>query len=104
MSGYVKGRELSADAVGLRLIRHDRRGRAHFSEPIVFAKGRPAVFTVLNRATLSGRVEIEGGIIDHQADVLTSADGELGQVVALDAASYRALKRHWMRCKTVAVE
>jgi hypothetical protein len=104
MPGYVKGRELSAGAVGLRLIRYDKAGRSHFSEPVVFKAGRPAVLTTLNRAALSGRVEIEGGIIDHQADVLTSADGEWDQVVALDAASYRALKRHWMRCKTVAVE
>lgn len=101
---YFTGKPLSDDAIGLRLIRYDRRGRAHFSEHVIFSKGRPAVLSTLNRAALSGRVEIEGTIEDHQADVLTDNAGGWDQVVALDAKSYKALKHHWLRCKTEAVE
>ncbi|WP_298091598.1 hypothetical protein [uncultured Sphingomonas sp.] len=102
--GYYTGKPLCDGAMGLRLIRHDSRGRAHFSEPVFFTSGRLAVATVLSRAGLSGRVEVEGKIENHQADVLTSRDGEWDQTIALDARSYKSLKRHWMRCKTEAVE
>ena len=95
---------LDPKAIGLRLIRYDNKNRAHFCEPVTFTRGYAAVDTVLRRARLSGRVEVEGEILNHQADVLTGHDGEWSQVIALDAKSYGALKNHWMRCKVEAVE
>lgn len=103
MSNYFTGKEVCADACGLRLIRYTKT-RAHFCEMVVFKGGRPAVVTTLNRAALSGRVEVEGQIGDYQADVLTEGGNSWEQVVALDAKSYRSLKNHWMRCRVIAVE
>jgi hypothetical protein len=100
----ITGDHLHADAIGLRLIRHDSKNRAHFCEPVFFERGRVGVELVLLRASLAGRVEVNGEIKEHQADVLIGHDGEWEQVVALDAGSYRALKNHWMRCKIEAVE
>jgi len=98
------GKPLCEGAIGLRLIRYDRRDQAHYSEPVIFTRGRPAVDTTLRRAALSGRVEVEGAIGDYQADVLISADGEWEQTIALDAKSYKSLKHHWMRCKSEPVQ
>lgn len=100
----VTGEALDKDAVGLRLIRHDSKGRTHFCEPVTFVRGYEGVEIVLRRASLSGRVEIEGEVKDHHADVLIDDGGSWSQTVALDAGSYRALKNHWMRCKIEAVE
>lgn len=100
----IKGEVLDKAAIGLRLIRYDSKNRTHFCEPVIFARGYNGVELVLRRASLSGRVEVDGEIANHQADVLTSADGEWSQVIALDAKSYGSLKNHWMRCKVEAVE
>jgi hypothetical protein len=98
--------ELHEKACGLRLIRF-AGDKTHYCEPVYFVNGRNAVDTVLRRARLSGRVEIDGEVVGdkaYQADVLIGPDGEWDQHVALDAKSYSSLKNHWMRCKVDAVE
>jgi hypothetical protein len=94
--------ELPDDAVGLRLakiVNEDLR----LCEAIRFTGGRSAVVMTLNRARISGRVEIGGEIKDHFADVLNLND-DLVETIALDAGSYRALKTRWMRCKMEPAE
>jgi hypothetical protein len=94
---------LSAEAVGLRLARINRKDELILCEAIRFDAGVSAVDTVLRRAAISGRVEVEGKIEDHFADVL-DADGSMVATVALDRHSYSALKNHWMRCKVERFE
>ena len=89
---------LPESVVGLRLARIDRNGALILCEAMRFDKGHAAVDTVLRRALISGRVEVEGKIADHFADAL-DGDGDIVVSVALDAKSYRALKTKWMRCK-----
>jgi hypothetical protein len=69
-------------------------------ERVLFPGGAAAVDTILRRARLSGRVEVDpsGELPDHFADVL-DARGDMIANVALDAQSFGALKNHWMRCK-----
>lgn len=83
--------DLPRTAVGLRLARIDRKDNLILCEAMRFDAGYPAVDTVLRRARISGRVEIEGKIADHFADVLDDA-GDLVATIALDAKSYKALK------------
>lgn len=66
---------------------------------IRFAGGAASVDVVLRRGSISGRVEIGGQIEDHFADLL-DAHGDIVGTVALDRASYSALKNRWMRCRT----
>ena len=89
---------LPPEAVGLRLARINSKDELILCEAIRFDAGVSAVDTVLRRAAISGRVEVEGKIEDHFADVL-DADGSMVATVALDRRSYSALKNHWMRCK-----
>ena len=84
-------------ASGLKLYKIVR-GDLVACEAIRFERGKSAVQTVLNRAAVSGRVEINGDIEDYFADVL-DADGSMVETVALDRKSYAALKNKWMRCK-----
>lgn len=56
------------------------------------------VDTVFRRAAISGRVEFEGKLKDHFADLL-DISGDIIGTVALDRKSYGALKNRWMRCK-----
>jgi hypothetical protein len=101
MSGIVspfKGSELPANAVGLRLCKIFPGDDLRLCETVRFARGRPAVDTILRRAAVSGRVEIGGKLEDHWADIITP-DGSWEEVVALDASSFKALKEHWMRCR-----
>lgn len=91
-------RMIDANAVGLKLYRIAARDRLIASEGVMFDSGRAGVVTVLMRARVAGRVEVEGELDKHFADVLDSNEDIL-QSVALDAKSYRALKYHWMRCK-----
>lgn len=93
--------ELHPEAVGLCLNRITPAGRHTRCEGVIFKRGRAGVELVLRRAAISGRVEIEGEIRDHFADVLIDQNGTWDQVVALDANSYRSLKNHWMRCKVI---
>lgn len=88
---------LPADAVGLRLARVTK-DELLLCEAIRFDAGRAGVDAVLRRAAISGRVEIDGTIKDHFADIL-DANGDIIETVALDRYSYRALKYRWMRCK-----
>lgn len=88
---------LPETVVGLqlfRIVRDDLRA----CEPMRFDGGRGAVECVLNRASVSGRVEVNGEIKDHFADAF-DASGDLVETIALDAKSYKALKTKWMRCK-----
>jgi hypothetical protein len=91
-----------ADAAGLRLYRYSKPGgddtTLRACEAIRFNNGAAAVDTVLRRAAISGRVEIDGTVSDHFADIL-DADGSIVGTVALDAKSYRALKTKWMPCR-----
>lgn len=89
---------LSADAVGLRLARINSREELILCEPVRFVNGRAAVDTVLRRAAISGRVEVEGKIDNHFADVLNDKQ-DITETVSLDAKSYGALKNRWMRCR-----
>lgn len=88
---------LPETVVGLQLFRIVR-DEAVACEPMRFDGGRLAVECVLNRAAVSGRVEVGGEIWDHFADAL-DADGNIVETVALDARSYRAMKTKWMRCR-----
>lgn len=92
--------DLPPDAAGLRLCKIFPGEDLRLCEPVLFTKGRPAVDTVLRRAALSGRVEInpDGPLPDHFADIL-DANGDMIGNVALDAKSFKALKNHWMRCR-----
>lgn len=83
---------------GLRLARITRKDELLLCEAVQFINGAAAVDTVLRRAAISGRVEVEGKIENHFADVL-DADGSMVATIALDRHSYSALKNHWMRCK-----
>lgn len=69
-------------------------------EPVLFHDGAAAVDTVLRRARLSGQVTVgaEVQLQDHWADLL-DRNGNLVSHAALDAASFGALKGHWMRCR-----
>jgi hypothetical protein len=69
-------------------------------ETVTFSGGSSAVDTVLRRAAISGRVEIGGRLENHFADLI-DANGDIIEVVALDAKSYGALKNHWMRCRVM---
>lgn len=85
-------------ATGLRLARIDRRERLILCEAMRFPGGASSVALVLNRASISGRVEIAGKVENHFADVLDE-NGDMVETVALDPKSYAALKNKWMRCK-----
>src|SRR6185312_2692572 len=89
---------LPAESVGLRLARIDHTERLILCEPFRFDAGFNGVEITLRRAAISGRVEVDGKIKNHFADVLDDS-GSIIETIALDAASYRALKTHWMRCK-----
>lgn len=90
--------EISRDAVGLRLARIDGGERLILCEAMRFEEGWAAVHTVLRRASIAGRVEVNGVIQNHFADTLDD-QGDLVETIALDAKSYSAIKNRWMRCK-----
>lgn len=90
--------DLPAEAIGLRLARITRRDVLILCEPVLFVGGRAALDTTLRRAAISGRVEVDGDIGDHFADLLDD-NGNLVETVALDAKSYSALKNRWARCR-----
>jgi len=94
---------LPSDGVGLKLHRINRNDVLIACEGVLFRGGAAAVNTVLRRAAIAGRVEVDGKINDHFADVM-SADGDLLETVALDAKSYASLKNKWMRCKVESHE
>lgn len=95
---YQNREKLPAESVGLKLYRINQREELIGCEDVVFDNGYAAVDTMLRRAVLAGRVEVEGKIANHFADVLDSG-GSMVSTVALDAQSYSSLKNHWMRCK-----
>ena len=85
-----------ASAVAIILHRIDRRGVLISCKIVSFRNQAAAIDTVLRRAQISGLVRVGGPLPYHFADLL-DADGNVVQNVALDAASYRALKTRWMR-------
>lgn len=88
---------IPATAVALKL--HRLQGEVLLAcEAVEFNDGASAIITILNRAVISGRVEVGGKIQSHFADVLDKA-GDILETVALDADSYRVLKSKWMRCR-----
>lgn len=89
------------NAIGLQLHRIDAKDNLITCEEVYFADGAAAVDTVLRRAAISGRVEVDGKIENHFADILIDRDGSWDQTVSLDAKSYGALKNKWMRCKVL---
>lgn len=88
------------EAHGLRLCRIFPGDDLRLCEAIKFTRGAVAVDTVLRRAAISGRVDVEpkGPLPDHFADIL-DINGDMIGNVALDAQSFKALKNKWMRCK-----
>jgi hypothetical protein len=89
---------LHPQAVGLKLYKLNAADELLGNELVIFQDGRKAVDTILRRAQLSGRVEIDGDIDRHFADVYID-EYTWDQTIALDAGSYRALKRVWARTK-----
>jgi hypothetical protein len=85
-------------AVAVKLYRVTRNDDLIGCEPVAFANGAIGIDTVMRRAAISGRVEVEGKIGDHFADLL-DARGSMVATVALDAGSYRMLKTRWMRTR-----
>ena len=89
---------LPAAATVLRLARINRKEELILCEAMRLNGGSSAIDTILRRANISGRVEVEGKIVNHFADVLDD-DGNMVTTVALDAKSYSAIKNRWMRCR-----
>lgn len=96
----VNGTQLPRGAAGLRLCKIFPGDELRLCEAVRFPRGWQAVDTVLRRAAIAGRVEVDPGgpLPDHFADIL-DGDGDMIGNVALDAKSFRSLKDHWMRCK-----
>jgi hypothetical protein len=92
-------KRLPAESKVVRLYRIIGGDTLIACEAIEFLEGEPAIDMTFRRAAISGRVEIGGEIKDHFADVLDAGGDSLLETVALDAASYAALKYKWMRCK-----
>jgi hypothetical protein len=91
-----------AEAVGLQLYKIDpKTNDMRACEPVFFVGGAAAVDTVLRRAAISGRVEVnpDADLGDYFADIIVDQDGTWDGSVALDRNSYRALKTRWMRCR-----
>jgi hypothetical protein len=93
----MRNKQLPTEAVGLQIGRL-KGDDLVMCEAMRFPNGRAGVELVLRRAAISGRVEIEGEIEDHLADVLDD-NGDIIATVALDRRSYSAIKNRWMRCK-----
>lgn len=86
------------DVKVIRLGRINKRNELVLCEPVEFLNGYKGVELALRRARISGRVELNGEIVDHLADLL-DAEGTLVETVALCSRSYSSLKNRWMRCR-----
>lgn len=90
--------DILPETVGLMLCKVAKE-ELRIAEEIIFTRGRPAVLTVLNRASLSGHV---GGSInqntDYWADQIDVHGDTVGEI-RLDRDSWNSLKNHWMRCR-----
>jgi hypothetical protein len=88
------------EAVGLRLCKIFPGDDLRLCEGVRFAGGWKAVDTVLRRAAVAGRVEVnpDSPLPDHFADIMDDNGDMIGNV-ALDASSFKSLKGYWMRCK-----
>ena len=85
------------NCTGLRLCKMVR-GKLVVCEPVQFVQGAAGADTVLRRAHLAGKVGPIGEAVDYWADLL-NADDDWFETIALDSASWGALKNHWMRCR-----
>lgn len=90
--------DLHPNAIGIKLYKLNAADELLGNELVTFQDGRKAVDIVLRRASLAGRVELDGDIDKHFADIYTD-EYTWEQTVALDAGSYRSLKRVWARTK-----
>lgn len=88
------------DAAGLRLCKIVQPDDTLvLCEPVIFLKGRGAILTVLNRASISGHVGGEPRRTDDfWVDVLDGAEDHVSEV-RLDRGSWNSLKNKWMRCR-----
>ena len=86
-----------SEAVGLKLYKIDG-DELVACESVRFAEGTAAVELALRRASICGRVEVDGEIENHFADLLDD-EHDIVATVALDRDSYRVLKNKWARCK-----
>lgn len=90
--------DVPQETSGLMLCKVVGDDDLRISEAVTFERGRPAVMTALNRASISGHV---GGGIDNAtrfwADLL-NADGDSIGEIRLNRESWNALKTRWMRC------
>jgi hypothetical protein len=83
---------IPADVVGFALCRMNSKDELFRTGDIIFDRGRDAVQTILIRAAICGRVDVGSENGDYWAD-LVNEDGTWDQTVALDAESFRYLKR-----------
>ncbi len=91
--------DLPDGSASIRLARISPREELILCETVTFDGGRPVVDMMLRRAQLAGRVEPNGEIQNHFADIMDESGYTLLTTVALDAKSYSILKNHWMRCR-----
>lgn len=89
--------KLPKSAVGMRLARINSKDELILCEAYRLADSA-ALETVLRRALISGRVEVNGKIADHFADIMDDSQSMVA-TVSLDAGSYKALKTKWFRSK-----
>lgn len=92
---------LPTDAAGIRLCKVVGDDLI-LCETIIFTHGAPAVDTVLRRAAISGKVGPVGETGDFWADLMNAAGDTMVETVALDRASWNAIKNKWARCKIEA--
>jgi hypothetical protein len=93
--------KIPSDATGLRLCKI-KGDDLILCEPVHFVRKRHAVLTILNRASINGKVGPVGETGDFWADVMTE-NGDWVETVALDRNSWNRLKNHWMRCKIAEI-
>lgn len=92
----MAGLPVPAECVGITLYKHFGNENFRGTERVVF-KTRNSLETALRRAALSGKVEIGSNLKlgDFFAD-LCDVNGDTVTNVNLDAASFKALKEHWL--------
>ena len=91
--------DILPETVGLRLCKVIKDDELKMAEGVIFERGRPAVMTALNRASICGHVG--GGIdktTDFWADQLDANGDHIGEI-RLDRGSWNILKNRWMRCR-----
>lgn len=90
--------QIPANVVGLRLCKMVAGNQLVLCEAIEFARGAPAVDTVLRRARISGSVGPIGETGNYWADLMV-VNGDWIDTIALSQAAWNSLKNRWMRCR-----